>query len=50
MKVKVKFIESNVLYLDINKKFDLVFSSYVIVGWIPDLKKWGAVISKHLKK
>ena len=50
MKVKVKFIESNVLDLDLNKKFDLVFSSYGIVGWIPDLKKWGEVISKHLKK
>ena len=46
----VNFIESNVLDLKINKKFDIVFSSYGVIGWIPDLNAWAATISTHLKK
>lgn len=31
------------------KKFDIIFTSYGVVGWLPDLDKWAAVIRKHLK-
>jgi SAM-dependent methyltransferase len=33
----------------INEKFDIVFSSYGTIGWLPDLNKWAKVISKALK-
>ena len=46
------FIESN-LY-DVPKKvkgkFDIVFTSYGVVGWLPDLKTWGEIIASKLKK
>ncbi len=33
----------------INKKFDIVFTSYGAIGWLPDLDKWAAVITQSLK-
>ena len=33
----------------LNKKFDLVFTSYGTIGWLPDVKKWADVISHFLK-
>ena len=50
MGIKVNFILDNILNFEINQKFDLVFSSYGVVGWIPDLDRWAKTISKHLKK
>jgi SAM-dependent methyltransferase len=32
----------------IPKAFDIVFTSYGTVGWLPDLEKWAAVISNKL--
>jgi ubiquinone/menaquinone biosynthesis C-methylase UbiE len=34
-------------YLD--EKFDVVFSSYGTIGWLPDLDKWAKIVSKFLK-
>ena len=31
------------------KKFDIVFTSYGTIGWLPDLDKWGKIISGFLK-
>ena len=50
LKIDLKFIEKDVLKLDIKKRFDIVFSSYGIIGWLPDLNIWAKVISRHLKK
>ncbi len=33
-------------YLD--EKFDIVFTSYGTIGWLPDLKKWADVVSHFL--
>lgn len=33
----------------LNEQFDLVFTSYGTIGWLPDLDKWAKVISKFLK-
>ncbi|AUC82376.1 bifunctional 2-polyprenyl-6-hydroxyphenol methylase/3-demethylubiquinol 3-O-methyltransferase UbiG [Lacinutrix sp. Bg11-31] len=30
--------------------FDIVFASYGVIGWLPDLKPWGKMIAKKLKK
>ena len=34
---------------NLNKQFDVVFTSYGTIGWLPNLDKWAAVISKFLK-
>ena len=34
-------------YLD--EKFDIVFTSYGTIGWLPDLNKWASLVSKYLK-
>ena len=33
----------------IDEKFDIVFTSYGTIGWLPDLKEWAKVISHFLK-
>jgi SAM-dependent methyltransferase len=33
----------------VNSQFDIVFTSYGVIGWLPDLDKWAAIISKSLK-
>jgi SAM-dependent methyltransferase len=47
----IAFIESDVLKLDqIHKdKYDIVFTSEGVLGWLPDLKKWAKVVRKMMK-
>lgn len=33
----------------LNEQFDIVFTSYGTIGWLPDLDKWAKVISQFLK-
>ena len=33
----------------LNNKFDIVFTSYGTIGWLPDLNKWADIISHFLK-
>ena len=33
----------------LNETFDIVFTSYGTIGWLPDLNKWAAVVSQMLK-
>lgn len=33
----------------LNQTFDIVFTSYGTIGWLPDLDKWAKLISKFLK-
>lgn len=33
----------------LDKQFDIVFTSYGTIGWLPDLEKWAKIISKFLK-
>ena len=34
----------------LNKKFDIVFTSYGTIGWLPDINKWADIVSYFLKK
>lgn len=34
----------------LNKKFDIVFTSYGVIGWLPDLSRWATLIADYLKK
>ena len=51
LKLDAKFICSNVYDLQskLDQKFDIVFTSYGTIGWLPDLSKWGKLISHYLK-
>ena len=33
----------------VNEKFDIVFTSYGTIGWLPDLDKWAKVVAHFLK-
>lgn len=33
----------------LNEKFDIIFTSYGTIGWLPDLDKWAKVVSHFLK-
>lgn len=33
----------------LDEKFDIVFTSYGTIGWLPDVDKWAAVVSHFLK-
>jgi 2-polyprenyl-3-methyl-5-hydroxy-6-metoxy-1,4-benzoquinol methylase len=45
------FICCNVYDLEnhLNEKFDIVFTSYGVIGWLPDLNKWAEIIAHFLK-
>jgi ubiquinone/menaquinone biosynthesis C-methylase UbiE len=46
-----QFICCNVydLPLHLEEKFDIVFTSYGVIGWLPDMDKWASVVSNFLK-
>lgn len=44
-----RFVQSDVLELDLSEQFDIVFTSYGVLGWLPDLDRWAAIVRKHLK-
>lgn len=33
----------------LDEKFDIVYTSYGTIGWLPDMDKWAAIISRFLK-
>ena len=48
--VKADFMCSDVYNLteNLDRKFDIVFTSYGTIGWLPDLNKWAEIISYFL--
>lgn len=51
MKAKVNFIQSDVYSLPrtLSEKYDVVFTSYGVISWLPDLNKWAEIIAHFLK-
>lgn len=49
--VNARFICCDIYSLpnNLTDEFDIVFTSYGTIGWLPDLTKWAAVISGFLK-
>ena len=49
--LNTKFICSNIYDIEkhLDEKFDIVFTSYGTIGWLPDLQEWGRLISHYLK-
>ena len=42
----VDFIQSDVFELPkiLDQQFDIVFTSYGTIGWLPDINKWASVV------
>ncbi len=51
LKLDVNFICCNVLDTSqhVKDQFDIVFTSYGVIGWLPNLKPWGKMIAERLK-
>jgi SAM-dependent methyltransferase len=51
LRLNAQFIQSDVYELKdkLNQKFDLVFTSFGVIGWLPDLNKWADIINHFLK-
>ncbi|GAK93110.1 hypothetical protein JCM19298_1829 [Nonlabens ulvanivorans] len=49
--IPAQFVCCNVLETSnyIKEKFDIIFTSYGTIGWLPDLKPWAQMISERLK-
>ncbi|MCF8262612.1 MAG: class I SAM-dependent methyltransferase [Melioribacteraceae bacterium] len=52
LNVDAKFICCDIYDLpnQLSEEFDIVFTSYGTIGWLPDLDKWASVVSRFLKK
>ncbi|GEN74771.1 hypothetical protein CHA01nite_05110 [Chryseobacterium hagamense] len=50
-KTETEFICTDLYNLPnmLDREFDMVFTSYVTIGWLPDLKKWSEIINRFLK-
>jgi SAM-dependent methyltransferase len=51
MQLDARFIQSSVYDVrkHIQEQFDIVFTSYGVIGWLPDLHQWAEVIGQSLK-
>ncbi len=49
--LNASFVRCNVLETSefVKDKFDIVFTSYGVIGWLPDLKPWAQMIAERLK-
>ena len=52
LNLDAEFVCCNVLDTSkfVKETFDIVFTSYGVIGWLPDLKPWGQMIAERLKK
>ncbi|WP_299442184.1 class I SAM-dependent methyltransferase [uncultured Aquimarina sp.] len=51
LKLDAEFVCCNVLDTSdhLKNQFDIVYTSYGVIGWLPDLKPWGKMIAERLK-
>jgi SAM-dependent methyltransferase len=51
LNIPAKFIESNIYDIPkvLDKKFDIVFTSYGTICWLPDMTNWAHIINNCLK-
>ncbi len=33
----------------LDRQFDIVFTSYGVLGWLPDMQQWAGIVSRYLK-
>ena len=46
-----RFIESNIYELPdkLDETFDIVYTSYGVLAWLPDIRAWGQLIGRYVK-
>lgn len=46
-----EFIQTNIYQLHdvLDKQYDIVFSSYGTICWLPDIQKWASIVGSYLK-
>lgn len=51
LQVDTQFICCDIYDLEnhLNQKFDYIFTSYGVIGWLPDLDRWATIIHHFLK-
>ncbi|MEM9024484.1 MAG: class I SAM-dependent methyltransferase, partial [Bacteroidota bacterium] len=51
MQLNAQFVQSDVYGLDerLDRKFDTVFTTYGVLGWLPDMDRWAKVVDHFLK-
>ncbi len=51
MELDARFVACNIYDLPkhLEGQFDVVFTSYGTIGWLPDLKKWAAIVRRYLR-
>ena len=51
LQLDARFVCCNVLDTSkfVSETFDIVFTSYGVIGWLPDLKPWAQMIAERLK-
>ncbi len=51
LRIDARFIESSVydLPLNLSETFDIVFTSYGALTWLPDLTRWAQVVARFVK-
>lgn len=49
LQLGARFVESNVYDYVPDEPFDIVFTSYGTIGWLPDLAPWAATIARSLR-
>ncbi|WP_101690216.1 class I SAM-dependent methyltransferase [Dysgonomonas massiliensis] len=51
LQIEVSYICCDIYSLPdmINEQFDIIYTSYGVINWLPDLNRWGKVISALLK-
>lgn len=49
--LSARFICSDIYGLPdhLDEKFDVVFSSYGTIGWLPDIHRWASIVEQYLK-
>ena len=52
LNIPARFICSNVYDLleILDEKFDIVYTSYGVLYWLPDIPKWGEIVSRYVKE
>ncbi len=49
--IDARFVQSDLYDLPdvLDERFDIVFTSYGVLGWLPDMRRWAAVAAHFLK-
>lgn len=51
LEIEARFIQSNVYDLPqaLSEQFDIVFTSYGVLCWLPDIPEWARIVSHYVK-